>query len=128
MASLLVVRGPGAGRWVALPEGHTVIGSDPACAVHVPSPHVGPRHARVTRRGDRHTLEDLGGPGGTFLDLQPVEGPADIPDGGSIALGDFEALFVESPPRPMSDDEWLASADPRVMLASLAAAGPRSDR
>src|SRR4051812_32386171 len=87
MASLLVVRGPGSGRWVALPEGHTVIGSHPGCHLHVPSSLVGPRHARITRMGDRYVLEDLGGPGGTFLNDQPVERPTDIPDGSSIALG-----------------------------------------
>ena len=59
----------------------------------VPDPSVGPPHARLLTAGQRLGLEDLGSPGGTFIDgarLLPEHGPRDISAARIIRLGSVE--------------------------------------
>lgn len=59
----------------------------------VPDPSVGQPHARLMLSGQRLGLEDLGSPGGTFIDgarLLPEHGPRDISAVRSIRLGRVE--------------------------------------
>jgi hypothetical protein len=59
----------------------------------VPDPSVGRPHARLMLSGQRLGLEDLGSPGGTFIDgarLLPEHGPRDISAVRSIRLGSVE--------------------------------------
>jgi len=59
----------------------------------VPDPSVGKPHARLLTAGSRLGLEDLGSPGGTFIDgarLLPEHGPRDISAAQSIRLGSVE--------------------------------------
>ncbi len=59
----------------------------------VPDPSVGKPHARLLTAGTRLGLEDLGSPGGTWLDgarLMPEHGPRDISAIRSIRLGSVE--------------------------------------
>lgn len=59
----------------------------------VPDPSVGRPHARLMLSGQRLGLEDLGSPGGTFIDgarLLPGHGPRDISAVRSIRLGSVE--------------------------------------
>lgn len=59
----------------------------------VPDPSVGQPHARLLVSGRRLGLEDLGSPGGTFIDgarLLPEHGPRDISAARSIRLGSVE--------------------------------------
>ena len=59
----------------------------------VPDPSVGQPHARLLIAAGRLGLEDLGTPGGTFIDgarLLPEHGPRDISAARSIRLGTVE--------------------------------------
>ena len=59
----------------------------------VPDPSVGQPHARLLIAGSRLGLEDLGSPGGTFIDgarLLPEHGPRDISAARAIRLGSVE--------------------------------------
>ncbi len=59
----------------------------------VPDPSVGKPHARLLTAGTRLGLEDLGSPGGTYIDgarLLPEHGPRDITAARSIRLGTVE--------------------------------------
>jgi len=59
----------------------------------VPDPSVGQPHARLLVSGRRLGLEDLGTPGGTFIDgarLLPEHGPRDVSAARSIRLGSVE--------------------------------------
>ena len=59
----------------------------------VPDPSVGQPHARLMTAGQRLGLEDLGSPGGTFIDgarLLPEHGPRDISAARIIRLGSVE--------------------------------------
>src|SRR5262245_60765457 len=59
----------------------------------VPDPSVGKPHARLLTAASRLGLEDLGSPGGTYIDgarLSPEHGPRDISAVRSIRLGSVE--------------------------------------
>jgi hypothetical protein len=59
----------------------------------VPDPSVGKPHARLLTAGARLGLEDLGSPGGTWIDgarLLPEHGPRDISAARAIRLGSVE--------------------------------------
>jgi hypothetical protein len=63
----------------------------------VPDPSVGRPHARVLSAGGRLGLEDLGTPGGTFVDgarLLPEHGPRDISAVRSVRLGNIELALT----------------------------------
>ncbi|WP_422009652.1 FHA domain-containing protein [Reyranella sp.] len=65
----------------------------------VPDPSVGRPHARLMLSGQRLGLEDLGSPGGTFLDgarLLPEHGPRDISAVRSIRLGSVELSLTRA--------------------------------
>ncbi|TAJ92946.1 MAG: FHA domain-containing protein [Reyranella sp.] len=65
----------------------------------VPDPSVGQPHARLMLSGNRLGLEDLGSPGGTFLDgarLLPEHGPRDISAVRSIRLGSVELSLTRA--------------------------------
>lgn len=65
----------------------------------VPDPSVGQPHARLMLSGQRLGLEDLGTPGGTFIDgarLLPEHGPRDISAVRSIRLGSVELALTRA--------------------------------
>jgi hypothetical protein len=62
----------------------------------VPDPSVGQPHARLLTAANRLGLEDLGSPGGTYVDgarLLPEHGPRDISAVRSIRLGSVELVL-----------------------------------
>lgn len=65
----------------------------------VPDPSVGQPHARLLVSGRRLGLEDLGSPGGTFIDgarLLPEHGPRDISAVRSVRLGSVELVLARA--------------------------------
>ena len=65
----------------------------------VPDPSVGRPHARLLVAGDRLGLEDLGTPGGTFIDgarLLPEHGPRDISAARLIRVGSVELALSKA--------------------------------
>lgn len=67
-----------------------------ASDLSVPDPSVGKPHARLLTAGSRLGLEDLGSPGGTFIDgarLLPEHGPRDISAARGIRLGSVELVL-----------------------------------
>lgn len=64
-----------------------------ASDLSVSDPSVGQPHARLLTAGSRLGLEDLGSPGGTFIDgarLLPEHGPRDISGARAIRVGSVE--------------------------------------
>lgn len=67
-----------------------------ASDLSVPDPSVGRPHARLLMAGTRLGLEDLGSPGGTFIDgarLLPEHGPRDISGARAIRIGSVELVL-----------------------------------
>jgi hypothetical protein len=88
----------GAGVALAFDDGRTAYtltgeGSGATGELVVPDPSVGRPHARLLTAAGRIGLEDLGTPGGTFIDgarLLPSHGPRDITAVRAIRLGNVE--------------------------------------
>jgi hypothetical protein len=65
----------------------------------VPDPSVASPHAHLLIAGTRLGLEDLGSPGGTFIDgarLLPEHGPRDISAARKIRLGGVELALSKA--------------------------------
>ncbi len=65
----------------------------------IPDPSVGTPHARLLVAASRLGLEDLGSPGGTFIDgarLLPEHGPRDITAARTLRLGNVELALSRS--------------------------------
>ena len=74
-------------REIALPEGASVLGRTPECAVWIDAPGVSRRHARVTVSETAALLEDLGSKNGTYLRGRRIRGPERLGDGDEVSLG-----------------------------------------
>lgn len=83
---LEIIEGPGAGRLAPL-EGALEVGRDPAAGFTVEDTHVEPRHVRLTPRGETVLVEDLGEPGGTFLNDSEVAAPTKMRPGDELQIG-----------------------------------------
>ncbi len=84
--SLEIVEGPAAGRLVPL-TGVLEIGRNPGAGLRVDDEHVFGLHARVTLEGDGALVEDLGDPGGTFVNDAELHAPTRIKPGDVIQVG-----------------------------------------
>jgi len=84
--SFEIVEGPDAGRVVPL-GGALVIGSDPAVEIPLADPHVEAQHTRVTAAGDGALVEDLGDPGGTFVNDAELRVPTRMSAGDELQVG-----------------------------------------
>ena len=84
--SLEIVEGPDAGRLVAL-DRPLEIGSDPAAGLRLTDAYVSAQHVRVTPEGGGALVEDLGDPGGTFVNDSEVAAPTRISPGDDLQVG-----------------------------------------
>jgi pSer/pThr/pTyr-binding forkhead associated (FHA) protein len=84
--SLEIVEGPGAGRIVPLTESLEV-GRDANAAVRLDDEYVAGRHMRISPAGEGAIVEDLGDPGGTFVNDSEVAAPTRVKPGDEIQVG-----------------------------------------
>ena len=84
--SLEIVEGPGTGRSVPLTEA-LEIGSGLSAGLRLDDPHVTDPHARVSPDGGGALVEDLGEPGGTFVNDSELHAPTRIKPGDEIQVG-----------------------------------------
>jgi hypothetical protein len=120
--SFEVVEGPDAGRVVPL-EGSLVVGSDPQADVVLADGRVDPQHSRVTVAGDGLLVEDLGEPGGTFVNDAELRAPTRMGPGDELQVGvtvlklragaDAATAVRPKPPAlavPQSEPAYVAAA------------------
>ena len=81
-----------AGRRIALQEGENILGREQIATARIDANCVSRRHARITVSGERAILEDLGSKNGTFLEGEPVKGPAVLADGSHVRMGTVEVI------------------------------------
>jgi two-component system, NtrC family, response regulator AtoC len=92
---LIVSIGSGSSRVVALGErADLVIGRHPSCAVMIEHEGVSRRHARVVRRDEHITVEDLGSHNGTLVNGSPITGARRLAAGDVIAVGPATAMLA----------------------------------
>ena len=84
---LYAEHGPGTGQLLPVSEGALILGRSSSCDLRLPHASISRRHARLTRRGERLFLEDLGSQNGTFLDDERLAGPCELQPGQRIHIG-----------------------------------------
>jgi len=84
---LYAEHGPGTGQLVPIGEGALILGRSSSCDLRLPHASISRRHARLTRRGERLFLEDLGSQNGTFVDDERVASPRELELGQRIHIG-----------------------------------------
>jgi predicted component of type VI protein secretion system len=84
--SLEIVEGPGTGLVFAL-TASTEIGSGPSAGLRLDDPQVTDPHARVSPAEGGALVEDLGEPGGTFVNDSELHAPTRIKPGDEIQVG-----------------------------------------
>lgn len=97
---LLVVAGPDAGRWLPLPAGEFVIGTDPACDLRLADPAAGRRHLHLGIGSHEVAATDLRSPAGTTIDGEPLHGTVTLTGGQLLRLGATLVTVEEVPAEP----------------------------
>lgn len=94
-AWLRVIEGPLKGKQFILYRSPTVIGSSPKCDIPlVRDPAVAPEHAAISEQGGRYVLTDLGSPGGTRVNGQPVRARS-LRNGDRLTVGQTTLAYAD---------------------------------
>jgi Inner membrane component of T3SS, cytoplasmic domain len=105
-APALVGLGPGptAGLQLPLTRSHQLIGQAANCEIRLTEGQVGPQHAVVTQRDGRTWVQDMGTPGGTFVNGQRLgRAPHQLRRGDVVVFGTVALrleLVTPPPDRP----------------------------
>jgi hypothetical protein len=93
-ARLVVERAPGhePGMIYDIGEG-AVLGRGAEAEIRLEDPFASSRHAQLLRQGGLIVLEDLGSTNGTYLNEEPLQGPAPLHAGDRLRIGDSEFTF-----------------------------------
>jgi FHA domain len=70
--------------------GGAVLGRGDSVDIHLEDPFASTRHARISWQGSTVMIEDLGSTNGTYLNGEPLRGPAPLHVGDRIRIGDSE--------------------------------------
>lgn len=92
---LVVERAPGHSPGIAydLSQGATLGRGD--VEIQLNDQFASSRHARITRQGRAVVIEDLGSTNGTYLNDEPLTGPALLHDGDRIRIADCEFCYFQ---------------------------------
>lgn len=71
--NLVVKEGPNPGKVYVLMENVTVIGRDPTSDWQIDFDAVSRKHAKITRKGEKYEIEDLGSSNGIFVNGKKIE-------------------------------------------------------
>ncbi len=103
-----------------LHDGENVVGSDAACAVHIPHPSVSHRHAALDVTGDRVVLRDLGSSNGTTAGARRIT-TCELSPGTALYFGRVSAVLEAV---GASDLEVGIALPPSQAAASVATPAP----
>lgn len=87
---LIVVGGKNAGRQLPVSGSRFLIGRGADCQLRPGSPQVGTQHCAILVEEGRAVLEDLGAPGGTFINGKQVTGQRELRTGDKLRIGPLE--------------------------------------
>ncbi len=85
--------------------GEMVIGSDPACQIHIDSLALQPRHAAVITKNRKSVIRDLGSPDGTFVGDNRLSAPHPLKHQEKIHIGKHTLLFTTDPTDELGEGE-----------------------
>ena len=92
---LLVQRAPGHEPGSAYDIAHGATLGRGNVEIQLEDPFASSRHARIFREGHVYVIEDLGSTNGTYLNDEPLRGPAPLHPGDRIRIGDSEFSYVQ---------------------------------
>ncbi len=84
---LILTTGVNSGTIYPLDTAELSLGRDPSCDIHIDSPGVSRRHARLLLQGQETILEDLGSSNGTFVNGVRLRPSSSLAPGDEIRLG-----------------------------------------
>ncbi|MBL68001.1 MAG: hypothetical protein CMO74_06050 [Verrucomicrobiales bacterium] len=119
---------------VTLAPGDYLIGRDPACPIHVDSPEISRKHARLILANGQIEIEHAGGRYGTFINNQQIIGRQSLKPGQSLHVGrtqlQITALDAPSPnppaPPPIPPPAAALTPSERYEVGELLAQGGMS--
>lgn len=130
-ARLVVRLADGSTQEYDLGEAEMQIGRDPACEIHVASPYVSRRHARVRQVEGAYVIEDQRSTNGLHINGQTVAGPHRLVSGDRVAIGDVvityeggeegltTAVYLGEPAEPVRSSSEPVRATRRAGLCTL---------
>jgi hypothetical protein len=92
---LLVERAPGHESGSAYDIAHGATLGRGNVEIKLEDPFASSRHARIFREGHVYVIEDLGSTNGTYLNDEPLRGPAPLHQGDRIRIGDSEFSYQQ---------------------------------
>lgn len=97
-----------------LKDGSYLIGRGETCRIRLPFPDVSERHAILTVRSGRATLEDLHSANGTYLNGEPVEEAVTLDGGMVVQIGEsmFRVSDGESVEEEKREEPRVENAEP----------------
>lgn len=84
--------------------GEMVIGSDPACQIHIDSLAIQPHHASITTEHRKSVIRDLDTPDGTLVDNKKLSDPHQLKHDEVIRVGKHSLLFTTEPADELVDE------------------------
>lgn len=96
-----------------LPASRVLVGSDPDNHLILEAPDIDPTHASLELRDQGWILQDLGGPGGTAVNGQVIEGPYNLHHDDLIELGFIKMKFQDAEPTVQENASPGGRADER---------------
>lgn len=95
--------------------GEIVIGSDPACQIHIDSLALQPRHAAITTAKRKSVIRDLGSTEGTFVGDARLNAPHQLKHDETIRIGKHTLLFTTDPADELGDSQAPISDDSGII-------------
>ena len=99
---LVIKEGPSAGNTYPLEGDEILIGRESNSTLHIDSPGVSRRHARLVFQNNQYLLEDLGSSNGTFVNGVQISKPWPLKNGDVISLGKMIQLEYQVGLPPVS--------------------------
>ncbi len=103
-------------------RGHMVLGSDPACTLHIDSLALQPQHAEFITENHSTVLKDLNTPDGTFVNQEKIR-EVTLKDGDLIRVGKHTLTYkyAEEPEeivekQPVNDTPTMAEPEPEPSM------------
>lgn len=94
MAKLIIQEGYRATGEFIIPEGESIIGRHPDCALRLTKDDgISREHCKLTRNNNIVTLEDLSSRNGTFVNSMPVQVPLDLKHQDTIQIGNILLIY-----------------------------------
>jgi serine/threonine protein kinase len=105
MATLVIIKGPNAGKEFALESETTVLGRQTDSAICLDSTGVSRRHAVVERMGGSYVVRDLASRNGTYINGQRIDGPVPLTEKDRLQIGPYVFVLRLSGIRRSVEDE-----------------------